>query len=74
MPVYSYKCKECNEEFDLLIGVGKGNKELKCPKCGSQKLERLLSSFGVRMGGLSTGSSSCPTCSTGTCSLPPNEN
>jgi len=68
MPVYSYKCKDCVKKFDLLVGVGKGNEELKCQKCGSKNLERLFSSFGVRAGSSSSNISSCPT---GTCQLPP---
>lgn len=68
MPVYSYKCKDCGEEFDLLVGVGQGSEELKCRKCGSKNLDRMLTSFGVGAESSSIGSSSCPT---GTCSLPP---
>ncbi len=56
MPVYSYKCKDCGKEFDILVGVGEGNEELKCEKCGSKDIERLLSIFGT--GGSSSDSSS----------------
>ncbi|HID92992.1 MAG TPA: zinc ribbon domain-containing protein [bacterium (Candidatus Stahlbacteria)] len=66
MPIYSYKCEDCGAQFDLLIGVGRGNEELQCHKCGSKKLKRLLSSFGVRIEGSSSDSLSCPT---GTCPL-----
>ncbi|MDI6840603.1 MAG: zinc ribbon domain-containing protein [bacterium] len=69
MPVYSYKCKKCGKEFDLLVGVGKGDEELKCQKCGSKNLERLLSPCGVRVGSLSSSSSDIPSCPT--CQLPP---
>jgi len=70
MPIYSYICKECGNAFDLLVGVTAGSSEKKCPKCGSQKIEKTLSSFSFRMGqsssGGSTGSCSsggcCPTC------------
>ena len=65
MPIYSYKCKQCGAIFDFLVGVGTGDEELKCPKCNSKNLLKLLSTFGVRMGS-SSSSSSCPT---GTCSL-----
>lgn len=68
MPIYSYECKDCGQEFDLLVGIGEGAEELRCQKCGSRNLERKFSSFAVRMESSSTGSSSCPT---GTCSLPP---
>lgn len=70
MPVYSYKCEDCGAEFDLLVGVGRGDEELKCQKCGSKNLKRLLSSFGFKIEGSSSDSLSCPT---GTCPLPPQE-
>ena len=59
MPLYSYKCKDCEEEFDYLVFGKSDEEELKCPKCGSKDLERLLSTFG--MGGSSSGSSGCAT-------------
>jgi putative FmdB family regulatory protein len=65
MPIYSYKCNECGTVFDMLVGIGKGSEKPQCPKCKSKKLERILSTFAVRMGN-SSYSSSCPT---GTCSL-----
>jgi len=57
MPVYTYRCKDCEKEFDLLVGVGKSDEEeeLKCPKCGSKNTERLLTAFGT--GGISSASS-----------------
>lgn len=64
MPIYSYKCQECGEVFDFLVGVGTGGEEPSCPKCKSKKIEKIFSTFGVRVGGSSGGSYSCPT---GTC-------
>lgn len=69
MPIYSYKCKDCGREFDLLVGVGKGDQKPRCQKCGSKNIERQLSPCAVRMGSSGVSSSSCPT---GTCSLPSN--
>jgi len=66
MPIYSYRCKDCGAEFELLVGITQSSKKPKCKKCGSKNLKRLFSSFGVRMGSSSTGSSSCPT---GTCPI-----
>ena len=47
MPIYNYVCKECGENFDLLIGVVSESVELKCRKCGSKNIEKTLSSFSV---------------------------
>lgn len=60
MPIYTYRCKDCGEEFDLLVGVVADSEKLKCKKCGSENLQRLFSGFGVGKGG-SKSSSTCTT-------------
>ena len=66
MPVYTYVCKDCGKKFDLLIGVTSEKTELKCKKCNSKNINKILSPFSVgNFGGKSSSSgSSCPT---GTC-------
>ena len=66
MPIYSYVCKDCGHKFDLLVGVISEKPKLKCEKCSSKNIERLLGSFNVGSSGNKTGFSgnSCPT---GTC-------
>jgi putative FmdB family regulatory protein len=59
MPIYTYKCQDCGEEFDLLVGVVAEKEKLKCKKCDSDNLKRIFSAFGV---GRST-STSGPACS-----------
>jgi putative FmdB family regulatory protein len=66
MPIYSYHCKECDNHFELLVGVTADSNEKKCPKCGNKNIEKTLSSFSFRMGQSSTGSPS-GSCSTGGC-------
>ena len=41
MPLYEYDCKKCHEVVELLVRSEK--ETIKCPECGSQRLERLLS-------------------------------
>ncbi|MBN2073853.1 MAG: hypothetical protein JW770_07920 [Actinobacteria bacterium] len=67
MPIFSYICRDCNEKFDLFVGVGKNSEECVCKKCGSKNIEKTFSSFGIgSFSGKATGDSdsSCPT---GTC-------
>ena len=66
MPMYTYVCKDCGEKFDLLIGVTSEKTELKCKKCDSGNISKVLSSFSV---GNSSGKldSSGSSCSTGIC-------
>lgn len=65
MPIYTYKCKDCGMIFDFLM-VKKTEKP-RCKKCGSQNLEKQLTTFGVRIG--NSGGNSNPSCPTGTCPI-----
>ncbi len=40
MPVFEYLCKECAQEFELLV---RGSAAPSCPACGGQELEKLMS-------------------------------
>jgi putative FmdB family regulatory protein len=42
MPIYEYRCKGCNDEFELLLYSGE---EPKCPRCGSKNLTKKISVF-----------------------------
>ena len=64
MPVYEYECAKCGTVMEVLEKAG-SNKRHKCPKCGSTRMVKLLSTFGVRRGSAAS-TESCPT---GTCSL-----
>ena len=43
MPTYQYECEACQHEFEALQGMAEP-KLKKCPKCGKQKLVRLIGS------------------------------
>ncbi len=47
MPLYSYKCKDCGGKFDCLVFSEKDKLEVKCNKCESKNIEKLLSTFGL---------------------------
>jgi putative FmdB family regulatory protein len=40
LPIYEYKCAKCSTEFELLV---RGSMVPKCEKCGSEKVDRMLS-------------------------------
>jgi putative FmdB family regulatory protein len=61
MPIYEYRCNECEHTFSRLQKIGAGSDGVKCPKCESKKVERLLSSFA------STSSGDAPSPSAHTC-------
>jgi putative FmdB family regulatory protein len=76
MPVYSYICKKCNTEFDVLIGFEKSAKVTECKNCKSSDIVKKFSAFSVASAkkgceGSDCASSSCDmgSCPGGTCSL-----
>lgn len=45
MPIYEYRCPECDETFSKLQRMGADAREVVCPKCGHAGAERQLSGF-----------------------------
>ena len=52
MPLYEYACQECGKESELLVS---GSTQPVCPKCGSAKIDKLLSIVSTHMRGASGG-------------------
>jgi putative FmdB family regulatory protein len=72
MPIYEYQCIKCGEKFEVRQSIGEDGAKLNCPKCNAGNPKRLFSSFFSPSSSSSEPSDiSCPTCSTGTCGLPP---
>jgi putative FmdB family regulatory protein len=72
MPIYEYQCTQCGEKFEVRQSIGDDGSKLYCPKCKTQNPKRLFSSFFSPNSSASELSDiSCPTCTTGTCGLPP---
>ena len=61
MPIYEYKCQKCGYKFEELV---LGEKNIKCPKCKSTVLKKLVSCFG-------TNKKTQNSCSNGTCDTCP---
>ncbi len=41
MPIYEYRCEDCSNEFEELVGISEPPPE--CPNCNSSRVNRLLS-------------------------------
>jgi putative FmdB family regulatory protein len=74
MPIYEFKCMDCNEYVEFLVMNKKDEVELVCSKCGSENLERILSSTNHAVTGgshsrpaESGASSQTRKCSSGSC-------
>jgi putative FmdB family regulatory protein len=59
MPMYEYECRTCKERFEVLQKIGEGNEGLCCPKCNTDKPEKIFSAFcsGASKGGVTSGGS-----------------
>jgi putative FmdB family regulatory protein len=51
MPIFEFKCSDCEEFFEILFMSGDNEKELKCPKCSSFAIERVVSATNYVMSG-----------------------
>jgi putative FmdB family regulatory protein len=47
MPIYEYRCAECEEAFELLVRSAKKQAVPTCPVCGSAKVQKSISLFGI---------------------------
>ena len=45
MPIFEYRCGDCRRRFSLLVGVVAGATEMRCPRCGGEQLQKLISRF-----------------------------
>ena len=70
MPIYEYACGKCRDRFEVL--VRKASQKIACPACGSKKVKRRFSTFGIGGGGSGSNGgasgSGKSSCSRGSCS------
>ena len=46
MPLYEFKCRSCHHRFEELVGHHAADADkVKCPECGAEKPQRLISSY-----------------------------
>lgn len=73
MPIFEYKCSQCDNVFEEL--VLNSEQEIECNSCGSKQTSKLLSKCRTRMGGdeslggvPSAAGGGCASCGGGNCS------
>jgi len=49
MPLYEYKCNDCQFEFEELVSFS--NEQINCPKCQSQNVSKKISVFASHVSG-----------------------
>lgn len=71
MPIYEFKCLECNEYFEILVTRADEDVEMACPKCRAENFERVMSTTNYAMGAGSGASAGVKAqtrqCSSGSC-------
>jgi len=60
MPLYEYQCKKCEKRFETLLSLRELDDPVKCPDCGSEETDRLLSTFSAFVGGSARNASCKP--------------
>jgi len=73
MPIFEFKCQDCDEYLEILVMNKQDEVEIVCSKCGSGNLERILSASnhtvtgGAGQPAQSGASTQTRTCSSGSC-------
>ncbi len=50
MPIYRYRCAECDHEFSVLV-MARNKDKIECPECTSNLLEKLVSKSSFKLKG-----------------------
>ncbi len=69
MPIFEYKCNDCNTKYEVLHKSSANLSEVTCPKCKSANSKKLLSTFSAAVSE-SSDSSYGDHCASGACGLP----
>ncbi len=66
MPIYEFRCKQCDSTFEKLFSSSGQKSSLSCPECESNDTTQLFSVFGVgTLDSVNTPTTDMPMC--GTC-------
>ena len=60
MPLYEYRCPQCDHRFEVLQRMGEGADGLTCPQCGAEKPVKQFSTFAATGDAAFGGSCSAP--------------
>ncbi len=50
MPIYEYRCGKCEHRFEHFVRSSKDRSPRVCSQCGSRRVNRVFSAFGVGTG------------------------
>jgi putative FmdB family regulatory protein len=68
MPIYEFRCLGCGHVFEFLkLKKETDGREMKCPKCNSTEVEKVLSTVNVAKSPTGKATSAVKSCGGGTC-------
>ena len=71
MPIYEYRCADCEQKFEKRRRMSQADDEIACPDCGSVHTNRGLSMFAAFSKGngqsVSVGGGGCGGCASHSC-------
>lgn len=62
MPIYEYKCNNCNKKFEYFHKSIKSEEHVTCPQCNSSEIKKVFSKFAASVGGTDSFDSYQPSC------------
>ncbi len=49
MPIYEYRCQDCQKKFEAIVLSKNDASEIICPKCGSGNVKKEISASSYRL-------------------------
>jgi len=68
MPIYEFRCLNCQDLFEMLVMNSDGHGKVRCPRCNAETSERVMSTTNFSMPGSGGSASSAPSAQTRNCS------
>jgi putative FmdB family regulatory protein len=62
MPLYEFRCTECNRSFEELVRTSTAIAEVRCPECGGDDVHRKVSTFASKVSGGSSAVAPASSC------------
>jgi len=62
MPIYEFRCSDCGNVSELLVGIGRNSDDLACASCGGTQLEQQMSAAAFSVNSESSGHKAGSTC------------
>ncbi|MBM3136799.1 MAG: zinc ribbon domain-containing protein [Chloroflexi bacterium] len=69
MPIYEYRCCDCEYKFEVMRGMSQADAPIACEECNGNHTTRMLSTFNAHgsAGTITHTTSDCGSCSGGSC-------